>query len=55
MRIRLSMVNTPERGETGYNEAADLTESVCPVGVKALVDEDDGQKEGSDNRNSVLQ
>ena len=50
VRIRLSMVNTPERGEPGYNEATELTESVCPVGAKALVDEDDGQKEGSYDR-----
>ena len=50
VRIRLSMVNTPERGEPGYNEATELTESVCPVGGTALVDEDDGQKEGSYDR-----
>jgi endonuclease YncB( thermonuclease family) len=50
VRIRLSMVNTPERGEDGYNEATKLTKSVCPVGADALVDEDDGQKEGSYDR-----
>lgn len=50
VRIRLSMIDTPERGEVGYNEATELTESVCPVGAKALVDEDDGQKEGSYDR-----
>lgn len=50
VRIRLSMVNTPERGEVGYNEATDFTESICPVGGNALVDEDDGQKEGSYDR-----
>jgi endonuclease YncB( thermonuclease family) len=50
VRIRLSMVNTPERGEAGYNEATEITESVCPVGGNALVDEDDGQKEGSYDR-----
>ena len=50
VRIRLSIVNTPERGEDGYNEATKLTESVCPVGADALVDEDDGQKEGSYDR-----
>jgi micrococcal nuclease len=44
------MVNTPERGEAGYNEATEITESVCPVGGNALVDEDDGQKEGSYDR-----
>ena len=28
VRIRLSMVNTPERGENGFNEATELTESI---------------------------
>lgn len=50
VRIRLSMVNTPEIGEAGSNEATAVTESVCPVGGSALVDEDDGQKEGSYDR-----
>jgi endonuclease YncB( thermonuclease family) len=50
VRIRLSMVNTPERGEVGYNEATDFTESTCQIGGNALVDEDDGQKEGSYDR-----
>jgi endonuclease YncB( thermonuclease family) len=50
VRIRLSMVNTPERGKAGYNEATEITESICPVGGNALVDEDDGQKEGSYDR-----
>jgi micrococcal nuclease len=45
VRIRLSLVNTPERGEEGYTEAIDFVESVCSVGTRALVDEDDGQKE----------
>jgi micrococcal nuclease len=44
------MVNTPERGEAGYNEATDYTKSICPTGSAALVDEDDGQKEGSYDR-----
>ena len=50
IRIRLSMVNTPERGEAGYWDATDFTESLCSVGTNALVDEDDGQKEGSYDR-----
>lgn len=50
VRIRLSMVDTPERGKPGYDEATETTESVCPVGSNALVDEDDGQKEGSYDR-----
>ena len=50
VRIRLSLVNTPERGDSGYSEAKQFTESMCPIGTKALVDEDDGQKEGSFDR-----
>jgi endonuclease YncB( thermonuclease family) len=50
MRVRLALVNTPERGENGYTEAIDFVESACGVGTKALVDEDDGQKEGSFDR-----
>ena len=50
IRARLSLVNTPERGDSGYQEAKEFTESTCPVGSKALVDEDDGQKEGSYDR-----
>jgi hypothetical protein len=50
VRVRLALVNTPERGDNGYTEAIDFVESVCGVGIKALVDEDDGQKEGSFDR-----
>jgi micrococcal nuclease len=50
VRVRLSLVNTPERGDSGYQEAKEFTESTCPIGSKALVDEDDGQKEGSFDR-----
>jgi endonuclease YncB( thermonuclease family) len=50
VRVRLAMVNTPEVGESGYDAATDTTESECPVGSEALVDEDDGQKEGSYSR-----
>ena len=49
-RIRLALVNTPERGEPGYREATSFTASVCPVGSTALVDEDDGQTAGSYGR-----
>lgn len=49
-RIRLALVNTPEVGQPGYQEAKDFTASVCPVGSQALVDEDDGQTEGSYGR-----
>jgi endonuclease YncB( thermonuclease family) len=50
VRVRLAMVNTPETGEPGYDEAKMTTESVCPVGSEALVDEDDGQIAGSFDR-----
>ena len=50
VRVRLALVNTPERGESGYTEAIDFVESVCGVGTTALVDEDDRQKEGSFDR-----
>jgi endonuclease YncB( thermonuclease family) len=50
VRVRLSLVNTPERGDSGYSEAKEFTGSMCPVGSEALVDEDDGQKEGSFDR-----
>lgn len=50
VRVRLSLVNTPERGDSGYSDAKEFTESMCPIGSEALVDEDDGQKEGSFDR-----
>ena len=33
--IRLSLVDTPERGEPGYQEAKDFASTVCPVGSNA--------------------
>jgi endonuclease YncB( thermonuclease family) len=50
VRVRLALVITPERGDNGYTEAIDFVESVCGVGTTSLVDEDDGQKEGSFDR-----
>ncbi len=50
VRVRLALVNTPERGENGYKEAVDFVQSVCDIGTTGLVDEDDGQKEGSFDR-----
>lgn len=49
-RIRLALVNAPERGEHGYSEATNFTKSHCPVGSAVLVDEDDGQRSGSYGR-----
>jgi endonuclease YncB( thermonuclease family) len=48
--VRLSLVNTPERGQAGYSEATNFTDNICPVGSTAMVDEDDGQTEGSYGR-----
>jgi endonuclease YncB( thermonuclease family) len=50
VRIRLSLVNTPERGENGYQEATSFTAAICPVGADTIVDEDDGQMSGSYGR-----
>jgi endonuclease YncB( thermonuclease family) len=50
VRVRLALVNTAERGEAKYTEAREFVKSVCGVGTKALVDEDDGQPNGSYNR-----
>jgi endonuclease YncB( thermonuclease family) len=50
IRIRLALVNTPERGESGYADATAFTNKLCPVGTIALYDEDEGQKKGSYER-----
>jgi hypothetical protein len=36
VRVRLTLVNTPERGESGYTKAIDLVESACGVGTYSL-------------------
>jgi endonuclease YncB( thermonuclease family) len=48
--VRLSLTSTPELDETYGIEAKEFTESICPVGSNALVDEDDGQTGGSFGR-----
>jgi micrococcal nuclease len=50
VRIRLTLVNTPEVGQSGYAEAKRFTAQTCTVGSQALVDEDDGQTGGSYGR-----
>jgi micrococcal nuclease len=45
IRIRLSLINTPELGMTNFTEAKKLVQ-VCPIGSVALVDQDDEQKKG---------
>jgi endonuclease YncB( thermonuclease family) len=42
-RIRLSLADTPEVGESGYDDATEFTSELCLVGSIALVDQDDGQ------------
>jgi micrococcal nuclease len=44
-RIRLSLVNTPERGQEGYTEAKKLVQNLC-LNKKGEVDIDDGQRRG---------
>ena len=44
-RIRLSLVNTPERGQEGYMEAKKLVQNLC-LNKKGEVDIDDGQRRG---------
>ena len=41
--IRLSLVNSPERDELGYQEAKDFASTVCPVGANAEFYEDSWQ------------
>lgn len=48
--IRLALTSTPEQGQEGYAESSDFTARSCPIGSEALVDEDDGQTEGSYGR-----
>jgi micrococcal nuclease len=48
--IRFALVNTPEWGDYDYSRASAYIETICPVGSKVLIDEDDGQTEGSYGR-----
>ena len=43
--IRLSLVNTPERGQPGFKEAKKFVISMC-LGKKGELDVDDGQRRG---------
>ena len=42
--IRLSLVDTPERGYPGYFEASEFVATVCPIGSDAIFVEDSWQK-----------
>jgi endonuclease YncB( thermonuclease family) len=49
IRIRLSLVNTPEVGELGFDSAKDFVENLC-LDKNGQVDIDDGQRQGSFGR-----
>ena len=49
-RVRLALTSTPEMNTVGGNEAKIFVEKICPVGSDVLIDEDDGQIEGSYGR-----
>jgi len=48
-RVRLALVNTPERGEYGYMAAKEWLEYRC-LGKQATIDLDSGQKAGTYGR-----
>lgn len=45
IRIRLSLVDTPERGQDGFKQAKDFVQKLC-LNKKGQVDIDDGQRRG---------
>lgn len=49
-RIRLVLVDAPERGEDGHAAATARLAELCPVGARAAVDIDDAQRGGSHGR-----
>jgi len=42
-KIRLSLTNTPEKGDYGFSEATQFTANLCPVGSSITIDQDDLQ------------
>jgi endonuclease YncB( thermonuclease family) len=42
-KIRLSLTNTPEKGDYGFSEATRFTANLCPVGSSITIDQDDLQ------------
>ncbi|MDX1596538.1 MAG: thermonuclease family protein, partial [Nitrosopumilaceae archaeon] len=48
--IRFALSSAPELYERGGQDARQLIENICPVGSTALVDQDDGQTQGSYGR-----
>ena len=45
VRVRLALVDTPEREQYGYEEAKDFVKNLC-LNKKGKVDIDDGQRRG---------
>lgn len=43
-KIRLSLANTPEKNQAGFNEAKSFTSNLCSVGSTITIDQDDKQK-----------
>lgn len=52
IRIRLALIDAPEQGQSGSVEARDFLTRLCPVGHKAIVDQDDMQL--TDNYGRVI-
>jgi len=48
--IRFALSSAPEMDEFNGPESREFIEEICPVGSTVLVDEDDGQTEGSYGR-----
>lgn len=42
-KIRLSLTNTPEKNESGFNEAKSFTAKLCPLRSNITIDQDDKQ------------
>lgn len=42
-KIRLSLVNSPEKNQTGFSEAKSFTSKLCPVGSTITINQDDKQ------------
>ena len=47
--IRFSLVSAPELDEKGGDDSKIFLEAICPIGSKMIVDEDDGQLQGSND------
>jgi endonuclease YncB( thermonuclease family) len=50
VHVRFALASAPELTENGGIEAKSFIESLCTIGSRALVDEDDGQTGGSYGR-----